>query len=192
MWMRPTHDAGSVGSGYGRNGSPIRWQSNRSLTAFEAVLRHYFYNLHLTADTFTASKEALEHAVTIPAMPWPGRCWEKCNVTYIFNFTWTRPRRRLKQLPNASKRNARYYVHAMLMDDTLIERLFEGLYRSDLSEIKRPYIPLDQFYEGDALVQNQRSAILCLKKCFTPSISTTPLKSSYFLIGHCLSCWISW
>jgi tetratricopeptide (TPR) repeat protein len=36
------------------------------------------------------------------------------------------------------EKNSTYYINAVLMDDTLIERLFEGLYRAGLSEIKSP------------------------------------------------------
>ncbi|MBT8331628.1 MAG: hypothetical protein KJP06_04795 [Deltaproteobacteria bacterium] len=45
--------------------SASKEKTARSLTAYEAVLRHYFYNLHLTAETIADGKEALEHAVTI-------------------------------------------------------------------------------------------------------------------------------
>lgn len=45
--------------------SASKEKTARSLTAYEAVLRHYFYNLHLTSETFADGKEALEHAVTV-------------------------------------------------------------------------------------------------------------------------------
>lgn len=36
------------------------------------------------------------------------------------------------------EKNALYYVNAVFMDDTVIKRLFEGLYNAGLPEIKSP------------------------------------------------------
>ena len=45
--------------------SASKGKPTRSLTAYEAVLRYYYFNLNPTPETFAAGKKALEHAVTI-------------------------------------------------------------------------------------------------------------------------------
>jgi len=45
--------------------SASKGKPTRSLTAYEAVLRYYYFNLNPTSETFAAGKKALEHAVTI-------------------------------------------------------------------------------------------------------------------------------
>jgi adenylate cyclase len=54
------------------------WKASRGkrvqdLSAYEAVLRTYYYNLKLSSETFKASKTALEHAVSVD--PTYARAW---------------------------------------------------------------------------------------------------------------------
>lgn len=63
-----------------------RNKSVQNLTAYEAVLRQYYYNLKLSTDTYVAARSALKHAVKID--PYYARAWAMLGETYCDEYIY--------------------------------------------------------------------------------------------------------